>query len=100
MFKLFGVILFMLAILYLLLLIPSKALDEPQLANKQPFVWNQDSVWEALEREFIEAKEIDCLERQLEISKITLWSVKEISRQTHVFCLFPRHFLRRSCVET
>ena len=67
MFKLFGVILLMLAILYLLLLIPSKALDEPQLANKQPFVWNQDSVWEALEQEFIAAKEIDCLEN---LSKI------------------------------
>ncbi len=67
MFKLFGIIFLMLVALYLVLLIPSKAPDVPVLADKQPFVWNQDSVWESLEQEFIAAKQIDCLEN---ISKI------------------------------
>lgn len=67
MFKLFGIILLMLVVLYLVLLIPSGAPDAPVLADKQPFVWNQDSVWESLEKEFIAAKELDCLEN---LSKI------------------------------
>ncbi|MFK7906326.1 MAG: hypothetical protein AB8B69_14440, partial [Chitinophagales bacterium] len=67
MFKLLGVILLMLVVLYLILLIPSSAPEPPKMAEKQPFVWNQDSVWENLEKEFIAAKEMDCLEN---LSKI------------------------------
>jgi len=67
MFKLLGVILLMLVVLYLILLIPSSAPEPPKMADKQPFVWNQDSVWENLEKEFIAAKEMDCLEN---LSKI------------------------------
>ena len=62
MFKLFGVILLMLVTLYLLLLIPSGDKTPPKMADKQPFAWSQDSLWESLEKEFIAAKEMDCLE--------------------------------------
>ncbi len=67
MLKLLGVILLMLVVLYLLLLIPGGEPAPPKMAEKQPFVWNQDSVWENLEQEFIAAKEMDCLEN---LSKI------------------------------
>ncbi|MEZ4887694.1 MAG: YiiX/YebB-like N1pC/P60 family cysteine hydrolase [Chitinophagales bacterium] len=67
MLKFFGIILFFLFALYGLLLIPSSTPDSPKIADKQPFAWNQDSVWESLEKEFIAAKEMDCLENLAKI---------------------------------
>jgi len=49
-----------LAILYLLLLIPSSEKNKGmQLANQPAFVWNSDSLWVSLEKEFIDAKKLN-----------------------------------------
>ncbi len=50
-------ILFILIALYLLLLIPDSDKLNIVKAVGKPFVWNQDSVWNALEIEFKEAKD-------------------------------------------
>ena len=42
----------MLVALYLFLLIPESPPPKPTGAGKQPFVWNRDQFWSALEQEF------------------------------------------------
>ncbi len=46
-----------LAIAYLLLLIPDAPPSSKTSPGKQPFVWNQDSLWQALENNFLVAKQ-------------------------------------------
>ena len=47
------------AVLYILLLIPlPKNKNALKIAPKSPFVWNQDSLWKGLEHQFIEAKHL------------------------------------------
>ncbi len=43
-------------LIYLILLIPENDAPLPTFPEKQPFVWNQDSVWLSLEGEFLQAK--------------------------------------------
>lgn len=47
-------------VLYLLLLIPLENNSVIPEGNKKPFIWNQDSVWNKLETEFINAKTEGC----------------------------------------
>jgi hypothetical protein len=56
-----------LIIIYLILLIPEPQPDEIKVAKRTQFIWNRDSVWHALESNFIEAKEVGCpdLSRQI-----------------------------------
>lgn len=47
------------AVLYVLLLIPlPQNKNDLKIAAKSPFIWNQDSLWKGLEHEFIEAKRL------------------------------------------
>ena len=45
--------------LYLLLLIPESLPPKPAGAGKQPFVWNRDQFWSALELDFQNARSLD-----------------------------------------
>lgn len=56
-----------LVLLYFLLLIPTEKLIEPKVAAKKQFVWNRDSLWNSLEKEFIEAKLKGCADIDGEI---------------------------------
>ncbi len=102
MLKFLGVILLMLIALYLILLIPSKASTPPDMADKQPFVWNQDSVWEALEQEFIAAKEMDCLENAGEIDTtleaihqfLDTISTQKLPPEATEFAILERQFFK------
>lgn len=53
--------------LYLLLLIPDPVPDPPRLAPRDPFAWNQDERWEALERRFLAARQVPAPLRRGEI---------------------------------
>jgi len=52
--------LIILACLYLLLLIPDSP-DKAKMvvAGQKPFAWNKDSLWDALENDFVKAKQLD-----------------------------------------
>jgi hypothetical protein len=47
-------------VVYVLLLIPSPYPSVSGIAGKQPFLWNQDELWSALERQFTHAREESC----------------------------------------
>src|SRR5204863_5094566 len=53
-------ILFGLAAVYLLLLIPEPQRSAPVGAGKKPFTWNRDAFWSQLERQFTEARAAGC----------------------------------------
>ncbi|MCJ7484147.1 MAG: hypothetical protein MUO31_14435, partial [Thermodesulfovibrionales bacterium] len=66
------VVLFVLALTYLLLLIPER---EPSLSfsdsvsqTKQPFVWNQDFYWQALEEKYRQIQQSGCTDIQNQIA--------------------------------
>ena len=66
------VVLFVLALTYLLLLIPER---EPSLSSsdsvsqtKQPFVWNQDFYWQALEEKYRQIQQSGCTDIQNQIA--------------------------------
>ncbi len=46
--------------LYLLLLIPDSDPTSPASGNKQPFIWNRDEYWNALEARFQAARDSGC----------------------------------------
>ncbi|MCP4221350.1 MAG: hypothetical protein GY765_42385 [bacterium] len=46
--------------IYLLLSIPESNLKELKLAERTPFAWNLDNLWDSLEKNFREAREADC----------------------------------------
>ncbi|SYZ72560.1 exported hypothetical protein [Candidatus Zixiibacteriota bacterium] len=52
--------LLVLAALYLALLIPLASPPEPAAGTRNPFAWNQDQYWSALEREFRAARAAGC----------------------------------------
>jgi len=62
---------FLLAIsaLYLLLLIPDSAPPVNFTGNKQPFVWNRDEYWNALEERFQAARDSGCVQLAPRIEK-------------------------------
>lgn len=60
--KTVGRIALTLAWLYLLLLIPASNPPEPAASDKQPFVWNKDEYWQALEDRFKNARQQGCEE--------------------------------------
>ncbi|MBC6952451.1 hypothetical protein DWB58_31460, partial [candidate division KSB1 bacterium] len=60
--KTVGRIALTLAGLYLLLLIPASNPPEPAASDKQPFVWNKDEYWQALEDRCNNARQQVCEE--------------------------------------
>lgn len=58
--KLVSRILILILFLYLLLLVPLPNPPVPQGAGETPFAWSQDSLWDAFEIEFAEARTYDC----------------------------------------
>lgn len=60
-----------LALLYLILLIPSKEKNEqPVTPNTAPFVWNQDDVWLQLEKQYVAAKKLTASETLFAIDSL------------------------------
>lgn len=51
------IILMALIVLYFILAIPGKTPDNFTPADKQPFIWNLDTLWSALEKSFREARQ-------------------------------------------
>jgi hypothetical protein len=66
--KFIGVVVFILAVTYALLLIPEREFSlsssDVGLAKKQPFVWNQDSYWQALEAKYKQLQQSGCSDIQ------------------------------------
>jgi hypothetical protein len=58
--KLIGHSIIIFVTLYFLLLIPSADPPEPAAHNNQPFAWNQDDYWNALEERFQAARNLGC----------------------------------------
>jgi hypothetical protein len=54
------IVLGVLAAAWLALLIPEQAPDVPEGAGREPFVWGQDDVWEALDARYREARRRGC----------------------------------------
>lgn len=67
--KIAGSLLLALAALYLLLLIPD--FDQPLnfTGNKEPFIWNRDEYWNALEERFKAARDSGCVRLAARIEK-------------------------------
>lgn len=65
------VLVFLIVAAYLLLLIPERAPSLPDLEagspQKQPFVWNQDFYWEALEAKYRQLKQVGCTDIQHQV---------------------------------
>ncbi len=71
--KKFIVIIFLvLAATYLLLLIPEREPSLPAIdaasPQKQPFVWNQDFYWEALEAKYRQLQQSGCTDIQHQVA--------------------------------
>lgn len=55
--RILGISICIIVFLYLILLIPESPSSIPERALNQPFLWNQDSLWFALEAQFIKARQ-------------------------------------------
>jgi hypothetical protein len=69
--KIIVVVFLVLAVTYLLLLIPERKPSLPPTAGsvqKQPFVWNQDFYWEALEAKYRQLQQSGCTDIQNHIA--------------------------------
>jgi hypothetical protein len=55
-----GITIIIIFFLYLVLLIPESPSIIPERALNQPFLWNEDSLWLALEKRFIQARQTGC----------------------------------------
>ena len=69
--KIIVVIFLVLAVTYLLLLIPEREPSLPPTAGsvqKQPFVWNQDFYWDALEAKYRQLQQSGCTDIQNQIA--------------------------------
>jgi len=78
--KIAGRSLLTLAALYLLLLIPDPAPPVNFTGTKQPFVWNRDEYWNALEERFKAARESGCVQLAPHIEKELLQSHELLSQ--------------------
>jgi hypothetical protein len=68
--------------LYLLLLIPDSDLSFPANGNKQPFLWNRDEYWNALEERFKAARDSGCAQLSPRIQKELLQSHQLLAQLT------------------
>lgn len=75
--KIFFKTLFVLAVLYGVLLIPLPEKRDKLIANKPAFVWNSDSLWLSLEKDFSFAKKLD----SFQLDSIILGYQKSLSEQ-------------------
>lgn len=78
--KVLKIILISLAIIYLVLLIPTEKLPEPKLADKIQFLWNRDSLWLALEQKFVESRTAGC-EKLNDVININILQLEILLRQ-------------------
>ena len=88
--KLVGLSLFALAALYLLLLIPNSAPPENFTGNKEPFIWNRDEYWNALEERFKAARDSGCVRLMPRIEK-ELFQSHQLLAQLVSDTLAPDH---------
>ncbi|OQX95154.1 hypothetical protein B6I21_06910, partial [candidate division KSB1 bacterium 4572_119] len=58
--RIVGILIFIIILLYFILLIPESPPSVHIETDNQPFVWNQDSLWFALEKRFIKARQTGC----------------------------------------
>jgi hypothetical protein len=58
----------LLAVLYLILLIPSSPPPKVAAGERAPFAWNQDQYWSLLESKFSQARQIGCSKLDQEIA--------------------------------
>jgi len=56
-------------IIYSLLLIPDKSINEVNVANQSPFIWNKDSLWYSLENKFKLIKKTGCENNSMIVTK-------------------------------
>lgn len=89
-----------LTVAYLLLLIPDATPETIASPGKQPFVWNQDSLWQALENKFVAAKkrQPDSLQRtirhQFNLLENALISIqnKPLAATDFIFTAITQHY--------
>ena len=74
--------------LYLLLLIPESAPPKPTGAGQQPFVWNRDQFWSALEGDFQNARALGCEALTTRINS-SLEQLRELIAAAQVSALPP-----------
>ncbi|MBC8183527.1 hypothetical protein H8E88_20735 [candidate division KSB1 bacterium] len=72
--KIFGTSILLFILLFLFLLIPESPSPAPERAQNQPFIWNQDSLWLALEKRFIQARQAgkEKLSDSIDVSLLTI----------------------------
>ena len=70
--RIFGISGTAIVFLYLILLIPEGNISITKRAQNQPFIWNQDSLWFALEVRFIKARQIGCDQLSVSINESLL----------------------------
>ncbi|RYY50653.1 MAG: hypothetical protein EOO06_03130 [Chitinophagaceae bacterium] len=74
-------VLIALLVVYLLLLIPDFKKDSPVIQTKQPsFVWDRDSLWHQLEKEFAAAKLLPEAQLQVAIDSLKNKSLSTLNR--------------------
>lgn len=86
--KIIARILIVITALYLLLLIPDSTPPENFTGTKQPFVWNRDEYWHALEERFKAAQDSGCVQLSSSIEK-ELFQSHQLLAQLAVEALAP-----------
>lgn len=72
-----------LVLLYLLLLIPDRADNNITQAGTQPFVWNQDALWQQMETQFKNAKQLPPSELDAAIDSLKKTAEKNLQFIQH-----------------
>jgi len=88
--KIAGRSLLTLAAVYLLLSIPNSAPPVNFTGNKQPFIWNRDEYWNALEERFKAARDSGCVQLAPRIEK-ELFQSHQLLAQLAADTLAPDH---------
>jgi len=70
--RIFGISSTTIVFLYFILLIPEENISITKRAQNQPFIWNQDSLWFALETRFIKARQSGCDQLSVSINESLL----------------------------
>ncbi|MGB5271711.1 YiiX/YebB-like N1pC/P60 family cysteine hydrolase [Eudoraea sp.] len=101
--KKFITFLLIIAGIYLLLLIPMpENKSEPQKASEIPFIWDQDALWENLEKAFLRAKaipseELDSIVQELAFENDSILNAnknKTIKPEDGIYALIERRFFQ------
>ena len=76
------------AVLYLFLLIPAESSQILSGGNRNPFIWNRDSLWKTLEAEFIRAGMEGCDKIKSGIDSL-IWNSETVLSQVSASSLSP-----------